>query len=388
MDVMSDDALGLVLERVDSHISLIRAAAVCKRWRRAIADAGFLRRYRSLHAPTVAGYYHNTDSLVRAPVLGAEAKTRHGPVFVPSSPPVVDASHFSLDFLPNGAGPWTIQDSRGSLLLMGCARTRAGSLPDRLVCEPLTRRYTMVPPPPDFDESCCFLGQGSFLIHGNTDKAGGCIGMSNFRVLYMLYRGLAGQAAVFTMGESVSMSWSEKSIDYIATRPQLMRHLGHACGSWYLYIKGGTLIILDGSTGEFSRSQLPITESQDLDMWNGNYNLYITEKRDSTPRIFTSFGDNIQLFMRLGSGRWVLEKRVLLSEATHSLPGYHSSFFSRSPLVLTRGAGFIILSPRSECLWPFSIDLETMEASPAAWDMGAMVYQCELPWPPALHALQ
>ncbi|CAO1939551.1 unnamed protein product, partial [Urochloa humidicola] len=55
MDVMHDDALGLVLERVDSHVSLIRAAAVCRRWRRAITDAAFLRRYRSLHAPAVAG---------------------------------------------------------------------------------------------------------------------------------------------------------------------------------------------------------------------------------------------------------------------------------------------------------------------------------------------
>ncbi|CAO1939543.1 unnamed protein product [Urochloa humidicola] len=48
----SDDALDLVLERVDSHVSLIRAAAVCRRWRRAIADAGFLRQYRSLHGST------------------------------------------------------------------------------------------------------------------------------------------------------------------------------------------------------------------------------------------------------------------------------------------------------------------------------------------------
>ncbi|CAN6334664.1 unnamed protein product, partial [Urochloa humidicola] len=205
MDVMSDDALGLVLERVGSHVSLIRAAAVCKRWRRAIADAAFLRRFHSLHAPPVAGYFQN-DSTARGSAMGVEAKTRRGLVFVPSSPPVVGARHFSLDFLPNGAGSWAVQDSRGSLLLMDRAAIRAGGLPDWLVCEPLTRRYTMVPPLPDFDESCCFLG--AFLIDGDTDKAGGCIGMSNFRVLYMVFRGLAWQAAVFAMGESGSTSWS------------------------------------------------------------------------------------------------------------------------------------------------------------------------------------
>ncbi|CAL4898289.1 unnamed protein product [Urochloa decumbens] len=383
MDVMNDDALRLVLERVDSHVSLIRAAAVCRQWRRAVADAAFLRRFRSLHAPPVAGYFHN-GSLYRSAVMGVEAKPRDGPVFVPSSPPSVDARHFSLDFLPNGAGSWAVHDSRSSLLLMDRAGIGAGGLRDWLVCEPLTRRYTMVPQLPDFDESCRCLE--AFLIDGDTDKAGGCIGMSNFRVLYMLFRGLARQAAVFAMGESGSISWSEKSIDYIATRWQFIYHLGLAGGSWYFYMIDRTLIILDGSTGEFSRSQLPITVTQDLNMWR--YNFCITEGRDSKPRFFTTFGDSIKVFMRLCSGDWVLEKRVMLSEATRSLPGYHASFFNHPPIILTRGVGFIILSPGSEQLWPFSIDLETMEASPAAGDMALMVYRCELPWPPALPAMQ
>ncbi|CAL4898290.1 unnamed protein product [Urochloa decumbens] len=383
MDVMSDDGLGLILERVGSHVSLIRAAAVCRRWRRAIADAAFLRRFRSLHAPPVAGYFHNA-SPYQSSVMGVEAKSRHGPVFVPSSPPLVDARHFSLDFLPNG-GSWTVQDSRGSLLLIGRVRvgTGAGGLPDMLVCEPLTRHYTMVPQLPDFDVSCRFLE--AFLIDGDTDKAGGCIGMSNFRVLYMLYRGLAGQAAVFTMGESGSTSWSEKSVD-IATRSQFECCLGHAGGSWYFYVKGRAIITLDGSTGEFSRSQLPVTETQELNMWD--YNFYVTEGRDSKPRFFTAFDDNIKVFTRLGSGDWVLEKRIMLSEATRSLLEYRTSFFSRPLNILTLGVGFIILSPGCERPWPFSVDLETMKASPAAGDMGLMVYRCELPWPPALHAAE
>ncbi|CAN6356710.1 unnamed protein product [Urochloa humidicola] len=120
MDVMDDDALDLVLERVDSHVSLIRAAAVCRRWRRAIADAAFLRRYRSLHAPPVAGEFHNGPWHLG--LTGARAGD--GPVFVPSSPSMVNARHFSLDFLPNGAGAWNIGDTRGSLLLMFRKGTR------------------------------------------------------------------------------------------------------------------------------------------------------------------------------------------------------------------------------------------------------------------------
>ena len=41
-----DDTLVLILERIDSPVSLLRAAATCRRWCRVIADAGFLRRFR------------------------------------------------------------------------------------------------------------------------------------------------------------------------------------------------------------------------------------------------------------------------------------------------------------------------------------------------------
>ncbi|CAN6329600.1 unnamed protein product [Urochloa humidicola] len=108
MEVMHDDILGLVLERVDSHVSLISAAAMCRRWRSAIADAAFLRHFRSLRAPPIAGYYSD----------GGRHHSRVDPVFSPASPSVVDARHLSLDFLPGGAVAWIILHSRGSLLLL------------------------------------------------------------------------------------------------------------------------------------------------------------------------------------------------------------------------------------------------------------------------------
>ncbi|CAO2169949.1 unnamed protein product [Urochloa humidicola] len=181
MDAMSDDVLGLVLERVSSHVSLIRAAAVCRRWRRTITDAAFLRRYRSLHAPAVFEDYHNVSPLD----LGAEAGTS-GPVFARSSSSTVDTRHFSLDFLPDDAGPWNILDSRGSLLLMNRRGFRP-PFPDMVVCEPLTRRRVAISPPADLGDGSCFLLQ-SFLVDGCTN-ASGRISMSNFRVLCLLYSG-------------------------------------------------------------------------------------------------------------------------------------------------------------------------------------------------------
>ncbi|CAN6218337.1 unnamed protein product [Urochloa humidicola] len=127
MDVMDDDALGLVLERVDSHVSFIRAAAVCRRWLPPPLPPP-PRTHRRW-------YYHNPifhDFMIYA------VRNDNGPVFILSSPSTVDARHFSLDFLPGGAGSWILQTSRGSLLLMfrdAIAGLDFGILsPNMLVC--------------------------------------------------------------------------------------------------------------------------------------------------------------------------------------------------------------------------------------------------------------
>ncbi|CAN6356726.1 unnamed protein product [Urochloa humidicola] len=370
MDVMSDDALSLVLERVDSHVSLVRAAAVCKRWRRAVADAGFLRRYRSLHAPAVAGYYHN----------GA---TRYdGPVFGPLSPSVVHARHFSLDFLPGGAEPWIVWDSRGSLLLMR-RRVSRPAFPDMAVCEPLTRHCVAISPPADFSDGSCFLLE-SFLVHGYTNNAGSHISMSNFRVLCVLYSGDHTHAAMFTMADDTGLLWSEKTIDHSAPRFELSHSLGHAGGSWYFYMKEGTtLIVLDGSTGDFSSSVLPPLENWDLHIWTSNF--FVTSGRDGMPHIITINADAMKMFTKLDGCEWVLEKSVFLPRATQGLPGYRPWFFKLPQTVLMSGEGFVVLSPQYGGPWPFSINLETMEVGPAAY-MELVMYRCELPWPPDLHA--
>ncbi|CAL4970199.1 unnamed protein product [Urochloa decumbens] len=374
----SDDILGLVIERVGSQVSLIRCAAVCRRWRRAIADAGFLRRFCSLHAPAIAGDYHNVTLL--APfMLGGEAGTS-GPVFVPSSPSTVDARHCSLDFLPGGAGSWDIRDSRGSLLLM-IRRGFGPAFPDMVVCEPLTRRCVVIPPPPDFDDDTYF--SESFLVDGYSNKAGGRISVSNFRVRFLLCSDGHTHTAMFTAAGDTGLLWSEKIIDHSAPNLELSCLLGHAGGSWYFYVQGRTLIVLDGSTGDFSSSVLPPLEDWDLHAWSNNF--FVTNGRDGMPRIITVIDDTMKVLAKLDGCKWVLEKSFLLSVAAQGLPGYQPWFFNFPQNVLTRGEGFVVLSPQYGGPWRFSIDLETMEVAPAA-DMGLMMFRCELPWPPALHA--
>jgi hypothetical protein len=100
---------------------------------------------------------------------------------------MVDAHHFSLDFLPDVAGSWTMRDARGSLLLLrghvGFTFTSPAEFPgrvvcefpDMVVCEPLTRRYRSILPPPDWDNHRCYFRE-VFLLYG----AGGNISMFNF----------------------------------------------------------------------------------------------------------------------------------------------------------------------------------------------------------------
>ena len=64
---LPDDVIPDILLRVppDDPASLVRASAVCKFWRRALADRSFAARYRALHpgAPPVLGLLYRPDDL-------------------------------------------------------------------------------------------------------------------------------------------------------------------------------------------------------------------------------------------------------------------------------------------------------------------------------------
>ncbi|CAO1939532.1 unnamed protein product [Urochloa humidicola] len=250
------------------------------------------------------------------------------------------------------------------------------AFPAILVCDPLMRSYMMVPPPAYYDSGCDFCFH--FLVDGDTDMLGGCIGMSNFRVLCMfINRDCAMHAAVFTLNSS----WSEKNIDHIAPILRFPDFLGHAGGSHYFYVGGSILIQLDSSTGDFTSTVLPAIED-----WDQRDDRFVAEGRDGKPRIFTVFDSTMKVFARLDSGEWALEKCILLSQATSGLPGYQPSFFNHDQEILAWGTGFVTLSPWFNGHWQYSIDLQTVEAELANEDKRGTLYRCELPWPPALHA--
>ncbi|TVU49448.1 hypothetical protein EJB05_00761 [Eragrostis curvula] len=353
------DALELVFKRVDSPVSLIRAAAVCKRWRHAIADPAFLRLFRSLHPPVAAGSYNNAE----------QTDGRIRPVFVPASPSV-DARHFSLDFLPGGGSEsWAILDSRGSLLLM-CRGNPYQRVSDMFVCEPLTRKCRRI----DFNSKRWVWG--SYLIDGDGDEAGSHIGISNFRVICLnLFESDNDIFSIFNEAGGAGSSWSHRSTGGLKSK--LVRgSLGVTMDSLYFMSKDWKLATLNKSSGEFSTSLMPPIEEvmRQYALLRAPEVCAVINGRDGKLRVFFIFPDNsVKVFVRLDAGDWTLESSVLLSEAARGLPGYNPSYFERpkQTIITKRRPGFVILMPRCRGLWSFSIDLETMEVALALPGIGS-----------------
>jgi hypothetical protein len=200
---LPNELLDRVFLGVASSLHLVRAAATCRRWRRAVADRGFLGRFGALHSATrVAGHYYATEK--SPPTADATADPTGRPLAVETklvmlvptpaaALSVVDSKLFSLNFLFIKITPkvgvvvprkyqWAcrskdIVDSRGSLLLLRTAATRFS--PDFIVCEPVTRRFQAIAGPAGFRH---LLFLGAFLLDGG----GGANSMSGFRVLTVL----------------------------------------------------------------------------------------------------------------------------------------------------------------------------------------------------------
>ncbi|KAF8722127.1 hypothetical protein HU200_022767 [Digitaria exilis] len=89
MELMEEELIEEVLICVppDEPAYLVRAALVCKPWRRVLSDHGFLRRYRVFHrmTPPLLGYLHNLYS--RGPIPRFVPTTTTTSPFAAAPPP-------------------------------------------------------------------------------------------------------------------------------------------------------------------------------------------------------------------------------------------------------------------------------------------------------------
>ncbi|CAL5080920.1 unnamed protein product [Urochloa decumbens] len=370
MDAIPIELLELILLFIVSPVFLLRAALACKQWRRIIADADFLRRFRCLHRPPVAGHYYDTKR------------------FSPSSPSVVDGRYFSLDFLRGddfNHGFWRLKDSRGSFLLLDFCDYNEG-FQYMVICEPVTKRFLKIPPSTALARYR-YCNNSAFLLDGDNVQSGGnSFSISRFKVLCLLHCYNRIRAGVFTWGES----WQETSIE-----SNSMELIGLAMGSMYWYAGDRKVVTLDQSSNEFSSFLLP--DIEDWDCHIKNHRLAITAGRDGRACIVVGVtGGDMKVFSRLpvpgGNCEWVLKKRMALFMAIRSLQWHEPWYFNPQPISNHRTGAVLIVAttvsllPQQRTPLMIRLDIETMAVERMPDPNLGTAYPCELAWPPVFRA--
>ncbi|KAF8772337.1 hypothetical protein HU200_005875 [Digitaria exilis] len=290
---LPDDILELILLSLHSPLWVLWAASTCKRWRHPRQTA---------HRILCPGHPH----------------FQHSPYAA-----VVDARHFSLNFVPARSNEcrWTIKDSHGSLLLLYSEEPMSRHR-DLIVCEPLTRRRVVIPPP----KPPVFYGSAIAVLLAADDEQGG----SGIGIFY----------------------WREKSIP---TPPKILP-IGFAGGRryWHVGEKTTTVITLNQSTLKFSSFVLP-GDNKD------RRKVILTIGRDGKVRIVVDGQDK-----KGGEGaeEWALAKTIHVSAAMLGLPP-QLKFFDLT-WDQPEDAGMVQIrgyhGGASKILMRFHLDMETMEA--------------------------
>ncbi|TVU21327.1 hypothetical protein EJB05_30955, partial [Eragrostis curvula] len=332
MDVhgITDDLLKLILLRIDSPIHLLRAASTCKRLYRIVAGSGFLHSFRSIHGPPPVAYVY---------FKGNQEVSRYD----------FDSSYFCLDFLPHirNSSVGQPKDLRASLVLLERVHHVPRYHQDWVVCEPLSRRYQIIPPisPSGDGPNGCWRHTWAFLLDGNDG-----IGISNFK------------------------SW-----------PTHLRLIGFAEDSVYWRAEGKTLLAVDRRTAKLEWFLFPHVEN--LDYTFKSYKVAVTGGSDGEGRIVVggNDGDMMVYARQRGSSEWVMEKRIHISPETHGLPPYHDWYFYCAMSISVHKAGTVIVRvfpkvPAGE-KWRIDLDRETVGLLDC---MPKIRFPCELPWPPML----
>ncbi|CAL4970765.1 unnamed protein product [Urochloa decumbens] len=150
-----DEITDEILLRLPSRSELARAAAASAGFRALVSSPRFLRRHRTLHRDPGALLGVFTSSLTG---------DGEGTGFHPAEPPhpaaaaaraVAAAADFSFSFLPSGtpsAEGWMVRDCRDGRFLLdrvAAGAERGAVFTELAVCDPLSRRYALLPPIPE-----------------------------------------------------------------------------------------------------------------------------------------------------------------------------------------------------------------------------------------------
>ncbi|XP_047081026.1 uncharacterized protein LOC124691798 [Lolium rigidum] len=325
-----------ILLRLPNPADLVRASAACVSFRRLIADRSFLRRFRKLHAPPLLGFLEQ-DTKVFHPVASPHPSAPEARAaalaadFSFSFLPAPFAADFSFSLLPAPARDWLVQDTRDGRVLLDRPREHGHGIlnrykvvfPELVVCDPLHRRYILLPPIPAHlattverplqatKHRYCetFLAPPSASAAEET---------TSFSVVWMAHCATKPVAFVFSSSTGQwrpvsSPSWGGSIADLLLLTqlpPFSGRQYAYGCFYW-LKLWGGQLLELDTRRMEVSISQLPreigCSRGEDID-------IAILEAGEGRPGMFvrSEFANHLDYFVRGDNGGWQFEKTVSL----------------------------------------------------------------------------
>jgi hypothetical protein len=265
-----DDVLADILIRLPTLADLGRAAVAYAAFRRVITSRYFNRRLRALHPPSLLG--------VHALCTG----------FYPVEPPhpsaaaardLAASADFGFTFLPalgSGCG-WMVRDVRDGRFLVDCDSGNGVAFTTVAVCDPLYRRYVLLPPIPQDLASAVqqpHLTNAErrcqvFLISCSEEEEAAVAAGSPelFKVMWMAECPAKLVAFVFSSASwqwqaVASRSWRELNPEILGMTdmPSLFwRNYAYGCFYWLLSNcpKDCQLLVLNTSTMEFTTTKSP-----------------------------------------------------------------------------------------------------------------------------------
>ena len=214
MPAIIDDLLAQIFLRLPTPDDVARARAVCPSFRRVASDRSFILSYRKLHGQPLLGL---VDEDGFHPVLPPHPSAPAARFLALSA-----TADFSFSFLPS-PGSWAIKDAHDGRFLLDRAPKPDGEketpkLNELAVCDPLNRRFLLLPPIPDHILAhrvvrAIFLS-GPFLAPAPSDEEEAAEETTSFSVIWMLCCETKPVAFVFSSCSGQwraagSRSWSD-----------------------------------------------------------------------------------------------------------------------------------------------------------------------------------
>ncbi|CAN6356968.1 unnamed protein product [Urochloa humidicola] len=257
------DLLQDIFLRLDSTADLVRAAATCAPFRRAISNVHFRRRFRLLRRPPILGFLYGggCDSVCDARFRPAQPP-RHSAAAAHAFAKVAD---FEFSTLPSRRS-WRVRDACDGRVLLSRYNAEKPFFDDLAIYDPLHRRHIQIPPIPSdllvprhqvthrvrlpYLEP--FLDR---VTDTDVDKEEERL---PFRVICNLFTELKVRTFVFS-----SVTWKWRAVASFAigtlwsTAPTLLsRHYALSCFYW-TESRERVMLVLQTSTMEFSVVNLP-----------------------------------------------------------------------------------------------------------------------------------